>query len=538
MNNKSYLIAIALVCLAIFFPHLDVVEVNIMEARNFITAREMLDYGNWFHTTMNLEPRYEKPPLPTWMTALSGAIFGMDNLIALRLPAVFTVVLLLFSFYFLGIQTLRDKKQAFLGTLILSTSFYIIFSGRNGQWDIFTHAFMLFAIYQLFMAFESDERSWKHWSLVGVFMGLSFMSKGPVSFYALFLPFLIAYGFVFKFKGFKHKVPSLLASLLIFVIVGLTWGIYIYLTDTSAAEVATNKEAVRWTNYEVKPFYHYWSFFIQSGIWTFFSFIALLYPFMIKRVEDKKLYRFSLIWTLAAVVLLSLIPEKKERYLLPVLIPLAMNTSFYIKYLISKTKDLKKSDIYIANFGFGLIGLIGLIIPIGIYLFFDGQITGYWVAYFFTSASLFSIGVLLFIWLKKRAYEKCFYGIILFACSIVLFGFPIAELTYDNNNYHSLNEFREMDGMQDLEIYSTALLIPRPELIYDLGEPMKRVNKPEQLPQSKAFALFVYDTIPQIIQEQYKAEFKVKFDINNVKEGKRGHKEKKTMKLYVLEKKE
>ena len=71
MNNKFYLGIIALVCLAIFFTHLDVVEVNIMEARNFITAREMLDYGHWFHTTMNLEPRYEKPPLPTWMTALS-----------------------------------------------------------------------------------------------------------------------------------------------------------------------------------------------------------------------------------------------------------------------------------------------------------------------------------------------------------------------------------------------------------------------------------------------------------------------------------
>ncbi len=538
MNNRSYLIAIALVCLAIFFPHLDVVEVNIMEARNFITAREMLDYGNWFHTTMNLEPRYEKPPLPTWMTALSGALFGMDNLIALRLPAVFTVILLLFSFYFLGIQTLRDKKQAFIGTLILSTSFYIIFSGRNGQWDIFTHAFMLFAIYQLFMAFESDERSWKHWSLAGLFMGLSFMSKGPVSFYALFLPFLIAYGFVFKYKGFKQKVPSLITSLIIFVIVGLTWGIYIYLTDTSAAEYATNKEAVRWTNYEVKPFYHYWSFFSQSGIWTFFSFIALLYPFMIKRVEDKKLYRFSLIWTLSAVVLLSIIPEKKERYLLPVLIPLAMNTSFYIKYLISKTNELKKTDIYLANFGFGLIGLIGFIIPIGIYLFFDGQMTGYWVAYFFTSASLFSIGILLFIWLKKRAYEKCFYGIILFVCSIVLFGFQIAELTYDNDKYHSLNHFREMDGMQDLEIYSTALLIPRPELIYDLGEPMKRVKTPDELPQLETFALFVYDTIPQIIQEQFKAEFKAKFDINNLKEGKRGHNKRKTIKLFVLEKKE
>ena len=72
MNNKFYLIAIGLVCLAIFFPHLSIVEVNIMEARNFITAREMLEYGNWIHTTMNLEPRYEKPPLPTWMTAWPG----------------------------------------------------------------------------------------------------------------------------------------------------------------------------------------------------------------------------------------------------------------------------------------------------------------------------------------------------------------------------------------------------------------------------------------------------------------------------------
>ena len=538
MNNKSYLIAIALVCLAIFFPHLDVVEVNIMEARNFITAREMLDYGNWFHTTMNLEPRYEKPPLPTWMTALSGAIFGMDNLIALRLPAVFTVVLLLFSFYFLGIQTLRDKKQAFLGTLILSTSFYIIFSGRNGQWDIFTHAFMLFAIYQLFMAFESDERSRKHWSLVGVFMGLSFMSKGPVSFYALFLPFLIAYGFVFKFKGFKHKVPSLLASLLIFVIVGLTWGIYIYLTDTSAAEVATNKEAVRWTNYEVKPFYHYWSFFTQSGAWTYFSFLALLYPFMIKRVENKKLYQFSLFWTLAAVFLLSLIPEKKERYLLPVLIPLAMNTSFYMYYLIRKSRELIKIDIYLANFGFGLIGIIGLIFPFGVYFFFEGQLNPHWVSYFLSSATLFSLGILIFIWLRKKAFEKCFYGMILLLCSIVLFAFPMAELTYDNDQYLSLSEFRNMEGMKDLEIYSTAKSIPRPELIYDLGEPMKRVKTADQLPQSGEFALFVYDTIPQTIQHQFKSEFKAQFDINNLREGKSGHKNLKTMKLYVLEKTE
>ena len=98
---------------------------------------------------------------------------------------------------------MSNDKQAFVSTLILSTSFYIIFSGRNGQWDIFAHAFMIFAIYHLFQAFESDKSQWKNWVLAGIFMGLSFMSKGPVSHFALLLPFLISYGIVFKYKNFS-----------------------------------------------------------------------------------------------------------------------------------------------------------------------------------------------------------------------------------------------------------------------------------------------------------------------------------------------
>ncbi len=538
MNNRSYLLAIALVCLAIFFPHLDVVEVNIMEARNFIAAREMLDYGNWFHTTMNLEPRYEKPPLPTWMTAFSGAIFGMKSLIGLRLPAALSAVLLIFSFYFVCLQILKEKKQSFIASLILASSFYIIFSGRNGQWDIFAHAFMVFAILQLYKAFQAVESSWKEWLLAGIFLGLSFMCKGPVSIFALLLPFLIAYGIVFKYKGFRNKTIPLITSLIVFAIVGLSWGAYIYLTDTASAETIADKETLAWANRSVKPFYHYWSFFVQSGIWTFFSFIALLYPFMIKRVSNKKLYLFSLLWTLSAVFLLSLIPEKKERYLLPVLIPMAMNTSFYLNYLISKTSELKKVDKYIANFGFGLIALIGLAFPFALYFVFKGNFDGYWTSFFFSSITLFSLGILFIYWLNKNYYERCFYGIILFSCSIILFAFPMAELSYDNDKYLGLESFREMEGMENLKLYSTAKLIPSPELIYDLGEPMKRVKTPDELPQSEIFALFVYDTIPQTVQQQFKSEFKVQFDINNLKEGKSGHKKRKTIKLYVLEKKE
>lgn len=537
MNNRSYLLAIALVCLAIFFPHLSVVEVNIMEARNFITAREMLEYGNWLHTTMNLEPRYEKPPLPTWLTAVSGALFGMKNLVGLRLPAALSAVFLLFTFYFLGLEILKDKKQAFIGTLILSTSFYIVFSGRNGQWDIFAHAFMLFAIYQLFKAFESDKKSWKQWSLAGVFLGFSFMSKGPVSLFALLLPFLLAYGFVYKYKNFNVKIKPLLLTLILFSIVGFTWGAYIYLTDTSSAEYIADKETLAWSNRSVKPFYHYWSFFTQSGVWTYFSFLALLYPFMIKRTDHKKLYQFSLFWTLVTVFLLSLIPEKKERYLLPVLIPMALNTSFYISYLITRSKELLKIDVYLANFGFGLVALIGLVFPFGVYFFFEGELKPHWVAYFMSSVSLFLLGILILSWLRKRAYEKCFYGIILFICSIILFAFPMAELTYDNDKFLSASSLREIEGMQDVDLYSTDQILA-PEMIYDLGEPFKRVQTADQLPQDKKFGLMVYEGIPDDVQSNFDMKFITTFDINNRKQGTSGHKARKTSDLYLLEKKQ
>lgn len=538
MTQKTkYLWALALIGLAIFFPHLDVVEINIMEARNFITAREMLQFDHWIHTTMNLEPRYEKPPLPTWLTALSASLFGMTNLYALRLPAALAALLLLFSFYQLGIKVLRNQTQSLTASLILATSFYIIFAGRNGQWDIFAHSFMTVAILHLFQAFEADTSKWKHWLLAGLFLGLSFMSKGPVSPYALLLPFLIGYGFTFNYRSFHKKWGALVGSLLLFAIIGFTWGIYIYFTDVSSAEMIADKETKAWVNRSVKPFYHYWSFFSQSGAWTFFSFIALLYPFMIKRVDDKKAYRFSLFWTLSAVVLLSLIPEKKERYLLPVLIPLAMNTSFYFNYLFTKAQALTRADHMITRFGMGLIALIGFVFPVGLYIFFDRELEGYMTSFILSSISLLGLSGAISYFLTKKAYDKGFYSIILFLCSIMVFAFPLAGKLKDNPDYYPMSELRSIQGMEEIGLYSLSKTIPSPEMIFDLGEAIQRVPDPGSLPQEEPFALLVVDSIPSGVEQLYNSEFKAKFDLNNRAKGKNGHKARKTMKLYLLEKK-
>ena len=60
----------------------------------------------------------------------------------------------------------------------------------------------------------------------------------------------------------------------------------------------------------------------------------------------RKEYTFAVLWTVVTLVLLSLFPEKKTRYLLPLLIPAAMVVAHYIVYIFTaaKEKTLTTSD--------------------------------------------------------------------------------------------------------------------------------------------------------------------------------------------------
>ena len=191
--EKYPIATLSIVIILMLLVHLDIPNVTIMEARNFITAREMVQDNNWILTTMNGEPRYQKPPLPTWLTAFSGLIFGINNLFALRLPAALMVLFLgIFSYYF-SLKLSLSKKNSFRNSLILVTSFYVFAILNEAPWDIYTHGFMLAGLYFLFRFFEENKHVWKNAILAAILIGLSIMCKGPVSLYAVFLPFLISY---------------------------------------------------------------------------------------------------------------------------------------------------------------------------------------------------------------------------------------------------------------------------------------------------------------------------------------------------------
>ena len=281
--KDNHLLLLILTCIAIFFVHLDALFVNIIEARNFVSAREMLHDGNWLLTTLNAEPRYQKPPLPTWLTAFSGAIFGLKSLVALRLPAAILALITVLLSYKISLKLSENKTYAFISALVLATSFYVVASGRDGQWDIFTHGFMMVCIYQLYLFFTQDEKKYQHVLIAAVFFGCSFMSKGPVSMYALLLPFIVAFGIVYKYKNIRSRLIPLLLFLILSFIFSGWWFLYTYTYDPMVVAEITKREAANWTGYNVRPFYYYWSFFIQSGVWTIQPLLAYCIP--ISKIE-------------------------------------------------------------------------------------------------------------------------------------------------------------------------------------------------------------------------------------------------------------
>lgn len=516
LQNNPIVTIIILVIVMLGFS-IGNLPVSIMEARNFITAREMITDGNWLLTTMNGVARYEKPPLPTWLTAIFGLLFGIKTIVALRFPAILLVALTGVGIYQLSKTLLEDKQHSFINALIGVTSFYVIGIIFEAPWDIFTHGFMIIAIYYLFQLFNGEQYL-KNSLLAGCFIGFSILSKGPISIYALLLPFLIAFGFIYKFNFTKTKIVWVFACLITALIIGGWWYLYIRLIDAETFKAIAEKETGNWGSYNVKPFYYYWSFFTQSGIWTIPAFISLLYPYLKSRVSNLKAYQFSLLWTILAVVLLSLIPEKKARYLMPVLIPLAINTGFYIEYLIRSFKTLiNKRETIPVYFNFGLIAFIGILFPligfsIGSYL--QGIIL-FW--FIISSIILVTIGVLMIILLKKKNIKYVFYLCIVFVASVLLTVLPLSRIQ-GQSDYNPISNLKEETSKKGLKVYSINYVAP--EMIWQFGDKIPAIKDDNNLlnfPDDNQFGLLTFGIKPEdetVLNKNYTIEKVNTYDLN------------------------
>ena len=286
-NNKKDIFILLIISIFAFLSVIWVKEVDIMEARNFISAREILDSSDWWATTLNGQFRFEKPPFPTWLTALTMLITHSKSEFILRIP---NALISIFTVIFLYISTLRIKKDrvfAFLCSFILITCFMFIKIGAENTWDIYTYSFAFLASLSLYLYMLEGLR--KDLFLMGIFLTLSFLSKGPVGFYSLFIPFVISYFFTFH-REYKEKLKGKIFHIILIVVIAFVissiWAVSMYFSHSNYFLEILKKEGSTWSTKHTRSVFFYLDYFIYTGSWIFFSIFAL---FKLPRKKDEKI---------------------------------------------------------------------------------------------------------------------------------------------------------------------------------------------------------------------------------------------------------
>lgn len=383
IGNKHILIFLAVLILLLGNG---VVIPDIMECRNLVTAREMLTDGHWLMPTMNGALRLEKPPLPTWIAALTMGSIGQSWMLVRLVPALMGVFLLIYFYKLMeavgeSVGLSAGKSQAARGytfplvsSLILLTCYNFVLASKTVSWDIYCHAFQMAGIYYLFKMLTVKEHGWRYAALAGLMTGLSVMSKGPVSPYALLLPAILAaviWTFrqevdsrLFRSGSLSEILLKVFIIVMLTVVIGGAWYFYIYVEQSHASMSVLQKESAAWAHRNVRPWYYYWSFFTETAIWIPLCLASLVAPLWSREVKGnhsvKRVWWLGFLWTLFTLLLLSLLPEKKNRYLLPILIPASMMMGIVLWNLISQGRRWVRISLNAIVVCFVLFAAVGM----------------------------------------------------------------------------------------------------------------------------------------------------------------------------------
>ena len=450
---------------------------DIMESRNLIAAREMVEEGNWLIPTMNGELRLAKPPLPTWISAGQFLLTG-NSWAAQRIPAALAGCFMLYWLYMLVLSMTRSRLLACLSVLLLGTCTNFLLLAKTISWDIYCHTFLLGALYHLWLLLSSSGHPLRHTLLAGLFVGMSIMSKGPVSLYALFLPFVIACWMMYRHEAHLH-LRWLPAVVLIALISGCLWYGYVAWSCYDESMDTLHLESGNWMNHSIRPWWYYITFFVETGLWAPLCLLSLVFPLWKQRVSHPRHYLFSLLWMVAALVLLSVLPEKKNRYLLPVVIPAAIAMAHVVDYWFHRLKTLPLLQQRL----FRGISILILLTHISLFL-----LCLYALCYLLLSPLpvflLMGLLLLCLAWdlraVRRLSVQRLLGSVLLGFASVACFGMPLASHLLSNPHYSSpcpiINE-----RYPRLSVYSPESTSIRIELVYDLRRKVTPVQNNAQL---------------------------------------------------------
>ena len=193
------------------------------------------------------------------------------------------------------------------------------------------------------------------------------------------------------------------------------------------------------------------------------------------------------------------------------------------------------------KFAFGLIGFIGIAVPIVLFGLLKIPLDVY--SFSFSIAAI-GIGIYILIQIfKEFDLQKAFYGTVGFVSVAMILGIPVIDTIFNNNPTHkSILTKKEWIQNSGMNLYSLDAYSPEIWYKYQANIPAIDFRKPETIPQENEFLLVMsnYDNLTNNLTELGKRGFQTEkldeFDDNEEKPGTKNNVPRKKLVLFKVSK--
>ena len=313
----------ALVLLALSLPYfINLGKSSLWDANEAFyaeTPREMLVTGDFLAPHFNYQPRVQKPPLTYWGILLTYKIFGINEF-SVRFPGALAALgVLLFSYAMA--RLLFNPRAALIAAAICATTARIFILQRRLPIDILLLFFLTGTLFFLIRSLQ--KKSTCSWAMTYAFMGMGFLTKGPI---AVLIPAaaLLIWMFWSRHTRFSEIHPYL--GGFVFACIALPWYLIIYLVHgwTYIAPFFLGDNLGRFASTTLGPargFFYYISVYASDFFpWSILGVAVLIWLWHNRRNElplKSLTFGLPLIWCCFTFLFFSLSKNKQEYYIAP-----------------------------------------------------------------------------------------------------------------------------------------------------------------------------------------------------------------------------
>jgi 4-amino-4-deoxy-L-arabinose transferase-like glycosyltransferase len=331
------------------------------EGRYAEMAREMFASGDWVTTRLNGIKYFEKPPLQTWMNALTFELFGLGEWQA----RLWTGLCGLLGVGLTGYAGMRvfGARVGFYAGLVLASSLYWVICSQVNSVDMSLSAMMTVALCALLVAQRdaatpSEQRNWMLVCWAG--MALSVLAKGLIG---LVLPGGVLVLYTLFARDWKIWTRlHLVKGLLLFFLIAAPWFVLVGLKNPEQPHFFFIHEHFdRFLKKEHHREAAWWIFFALLAIGSVPWVGVLVQSLVLAAKREEVATRFKprlmlLVWTAFIILFFTKSNSKLPGYIVPVFPAVALLVALYLDAGTRRGRMLTAG--LTALLGAGLLGFV------------------------------------------------------------------------------------------------------------------------------------------------------------------------------------